>query len=120
MSKVYDAFNLGDSRLGATLDPIPQFISMHLDHSLLKPVEHMGGGTGTVQYRRVLGPSVFSTTWSYVDHPVIPPGGSVGPAAKPSMSEIYYVIGGSGEAHIGSDTAAIHNGDAVPVRLEEA
>ncbi len=120
MSKVYDAFNLGDSRVGATLDPVPQFISMHLDRSLLKPVEHMGGGTGTVQYRRALGPSVFSTTWSYVDHLLIPPGSSVGPASKATLSEVYYVMGGNGEAHIGSETAAIHTGDAIPVRVDEA
>lgn len=120
MSKTYDAFNLGDSRVGAALDPVPQFISMHFERLLLKPVEHMGGGTGTVQYRRALPPSVFSTTWSYVDHLLIPPGSSVGPATKASLSEVYYVMGGSGEAHIGSETAAIRPGDAIPVRLEEA
>src|ERR1700675_3221076 len=37
---VYDAFNLGDPRVGAPLDPIPQFISMQLDRQLLKPVEN--------------------------------------------------------------------------------
>jgi mannose-6-phosphate isomerase-like protein (cupin superfamily) len=120
ISKVYDAFNLGDSRVGAALDPIPQFVSMHLDRSLLKPMDHMGGGTGTVQYRRALAPSVFSTTWSYVDHLLIPPGSSVGPASKPTLTEVYYVMGGHGEAHIGTETAAIQTGDAVPVRLDEA
>jgi mannose-6-phosphate isomerase-like protein (cupin superfamily) len=120
LSKTYDAFNLGDSRVGAVLDPIPQFMTMHLDRSLLKPVEHMAGGIGTVQYRRALSPSVFSTTWSYVDHLMMPPGSSIGPATKAQMSEVYYVITGEGEAHIGSDTAAIHAGDAIPVRMNEA
>ena len=46
MKGVYDAFNLGDGRVGAPLDPIPTFITMHLDRSLLKPVDHMDGGTG--------------------------------------------------------------------------
>src|SRR6266851_4051120 len=56
MKGVYDAFNLEDGRVGVPLDPIPVFMTMHLDRSLLKPVEHMDGGTGTVQYRRALDP----------------------------------------------------------------
>ncbi|WP_263418135.1 cupin domain-containing protein [Terriglobus albidus] len=119
LSKTYDAFNLGDPRLGVNLDPIPQFMTMHLDRALLKPIEHMEGGTGTVQYRRALAPSVFSTVWSYVDHLVIPPGSSVGPVTKAQMSEVYYVLSGAGEARIGTEKAAIQTGDAIPVRLNE-
>ena len=119
MKGVYDAFNLDDPRVGVPLDPIPTFITMHLDRSLLKPVEHMDGGTGTVQYRRALDPTVFYHDMVVCGSSAVAPWSSVGPVSKPDMSEIYYVMAGDGSVTIGSETAQIHSGDAVPVRLEE-
>jgi mannose-6-phosphate isomerase-like protein (cupin superfamily) len=120
LTKVYDNFDLGDSRVGAAIDPVPTFITMHLDRALLKPVKGMEGGMGTVQYRRVLDPSVFFTAWSYVDHIVVPPGTSVGPSATPDMSSFIYVLSGEGEVTVDGKTAHVQTGDAVPVRLGQS
>jgi mannose-6-phosphate isomerase-like protein (cupin superfamily) len=108
----YDAFNLGDARVGAPLDEIPVFITMRLDKSLLKPA-------GGVKYRRALPPDVFNTNWSYVDHTLVPQGASTPKERHEGVEEFYYVMAGGGVAHLGSESVEIHQGDAIPVLLNE-
>lgn len=116
VTKAYDNFDLDDPRADAALDPVPQFISMRFDRALLKPV---AGSVGT-QWRRALGPEIFATTWSYVDHVLVEPGGSIGRTSTPGMSEVLYVIGGAGEVEVAGERAAIRAGDAVPVEVGQA
>jgi mannose-6-phosphate isomerase-like protein (cupin superfamily) len=116
----YDAFDMGDDRVGAPKDAKPQFMNMRLDRALLNPVTNMDGGQGTVQFRRALPPSVFSSAWSFVDHYLLPPGASIGPVTKNGMSEVYYVMNGTGAATIGGETAQIRAGDAVPAAINES
>jgi len=115
-SKVYDAFNMGDDRVGAPKDKIPQFVTMRLDRALLKPAPD----GGKVQRRRALSPSVFYTAWAYVDHELIAPGGDTGTSALPDLSESYYVMSGEGSVTVNGETVAIKKGDAIPVDVGQS
>jgi mannose-6-phosphate isomerase-like protein (cupin superfamily) len=116
----YDAWNLDDGRVGAPKEALPQFIHMNLDKSLDKPMPNFEGGKGTAMYHRGLDPTAFYTTWSYVDHLLLPPDVTAGPNVKPDMAEVYYVMSGEGTATIDGETVHIQPGDAVPAALGES
>jgi len=119
----YDNFDLNDKRDDVVLDKTPVFISMSLDRSMLRNVNAMHGGKGTVKYRRALGPAVFATAWSFVDHVVIPPGASIGSHSYKGLAQFYYVMAGDGTVSLSTrgqqDSAAVHTGDAVPIQMGE-
>ena len=89
-----DNFDLGDTRVGATIDPIPVFVSARLERDKLKANNPTYIGNG-VLHRRVIGPEVFSTDWTHVDHVVLPAGSST-PRTLEGVEEVYYVIKGKG------------------------
>jgi len=130
IADVYDNFDLGDTRVGAALDAIPTFMTMRLDKSLLRAAGSRGRGAPpapadpkAVLSRRVAGPAVFSTTWSYVDHILVPPGATTPELPHDGVGEAYYVLGGEGTISIkgiASGTASVRAGDAIPVRIGES
>lgn len=115
----YDAFDLNDGRIGVVVDPIPVFMTMRLTRDQLQPREAFYGGTGAVQYRRALGPTVFKSPWAYVDHLLVPPGSSVGGHQHRGVAEFYYVMNGQGTISVGNQSAPIRSGDAIPIHLNE-
>ncbi|MDR8390899.1 cupin domain-containing protein [Aliifodinibius sp. S!AR15-10] len=106
-----DAFDLGDDRVDAEIDSPPVFVSSQLDQDELSTDNHIYEGDG-VLYRRVLGPEVFSTNWSHVDHLIVPTGSSAGPRQLNGIEEVYYVINGTGTLTIDNETTAIEADDA--------
>jgi mannose-6-phosphate isomerase-like protein (cupin superfamily) len=73
-----------------------------------------------VQYRRALVPEDFFSTWAYVDHYILPPGASLGRHKHAGVEEIFYVVEGDGSVDVGSESAPIRKGAAVPILLNEA
>lgn len=122
---VSDAFDLGDDRVGADVDPVPTFMSAQLDRSLIRPARMRGPGAAApsastpVMSRRLFGPTAFRSAWAYVDHVLVAPGASTPDDPHGSLGEAYYVLAGSGTVTIGDETAPVERWNAVPVSVGE-
>lgn len=129
---VYDNFDLGDTRAGAPLDPIPTFMVGRFDRDLLLRQGGRGGrgpapatsaAPTTVMTRRALGPAVFSTTWAYIDQVLVPQGMATVEMKHDMVGEAYYVLAGSGTVTVkgaSSETAPVKTGDAIPIKVGES
>lgn len=110
-------FDLGDTREGASLDPIPVFVSSQLKKEGLRPNNPAFRGA---LYKREFGPDIFGTNWNNVDHMVIPAGVSAKPTRETGVEDVYYVMSGSATIVINNDSANINTDDAFPVSVGES
>lgn len=113
-----EAFDLGDSRVGVNLDPIPVFVSDRLQHEKLKSEDPTYKGNGVLM-RRMITPEIFNTDWNHVDHVLLPPGSSAVPRQMQGMEEVYYVLNGSGSVALGNYMGNIKTDDSFFVSLGE-
>ncbi len=105
-----DAFDLGDDRVAAILDPVPVFVSGKLERPQPAPV-NMPPGNRNSMSRRLFGPEIFSTDWNHVDHLIIP-ADSVVTRQLEGIEEVYYVIKGKGTVTLNNEKADIKPDDA--------
>ena len=125
LAGVGDAFDLGDDRTSATVDPVPTFIHSRLDRALIRPAGTRAGGAAgppvptRVTSRRLFAPTVFRSAWAYVDHLLVAPGASTPENAHESLGEAYYVLAGSGSVKVGAETAPLRRWNAIPVTVGE-
>lgn len=123
---VGDAFDLGDDRVGATLDRVPSFINAQIDRALIRPAGGRGRGPAAppppagVTSRRLFAPTVFRSAWAYVDHVLVAPGATTPTNAHESIGEAYYVLAGSGTVRVGAESAPVVRWNAIPVAVGEA
>jgi mannose-6-phosphate isomerase-like protein (cupin superfamily) len=122
------SIDLGDDRVGATLDRVPTFITTRLDRAAFAGPGR-GGRAGApaaapappaeVQRRRAGQPAIFGSPWAYIDHVLIQPGASTPAMTHETVAEAYYVMAGSGTVTVGAETAPIGKWDTIPVRLND-
>lgn len=100
-----DAFDLGDTRVGVSMDPVPTFVNGRLESEKLKENTSSYSGEG-VLHRQIFGPQIFATDWNHVDHVVIKPGEKSISRQLNGLEEVYYVTKGKGSVRIDDDQAS--------------
>ena len=113
-----DNFDLWDTRVNAVIDPVPVFVSGRLVQDKFKAMKPSDAGNN-ILYRRVFGPEIFKTDWSYVDHMLIGADSTSGPRQLEGIEEVYYVIKGAGRVSINNEEAGVKADDAFYGKLGE-
>ncbi|WP_304238086.1 cupin domain-containing protein [Jiulongibacter sediminis] len=115
-----DAFDLGDTREGASLDATPTFVSASLEKKEIPATPpRFGPKPRSSHSLQVLGPQVFRTDWHHVDHLIIPVGEAIDSRTLEGFQEVYYVVNGSGTVSTNGQTTAFKTDDAFYGELGE-
>ncbi len=113
-----DAYDLNDTREGAVKDDIPVFVSSRLETEKLRS-NTPEYEESDINFRRILGPEVFSSDWHHVDHLQVAAGSSSNPRKMEGFEEVYYVVKGNGKVNINGQDADISTHEAFYTSLGE-
>lgn len=80
------------------------------DEQALKWRDAIHGGCGQIATRHVLSPDDFNSDWTFLDHAVLSPRGSVGYHYHGFLEESFVVLKGQGLMTIGDETFAVGSG----------
>lgn len=80
------------------------------DSDLLAWRDAIHGGSGRIATRHVLRPEDFHSTWTFLDHAILSPGGSVGYHYHDALEECFVILGGRGFMTIDDETFEVSPG----------
>jgi mannose-6-phosphate isomerase-like protein (cupin superfamily) len=78
-----------------------------VDVARLKWRDAIHGGSGRIATRHIWGPADFSSSWTFMDHAVLGPQGSVGYHYHDALEECFVVLSGRGYMSIDDQTFAV-------------
>ena len=87
-----------------------------LEEIIAREVERDHGGTGPIEFRRLLTRSDFETPIDFVDYTIIPPGSSIGVHEHEGNDEIYFIVSGKPRIDVDGCERRIEGGGIAVVR----
>ena len=79
-------------------------------------MERNHGGTGPIEFRRLLTQSDFETPIDFVDYTIIPPGSTIGVHEHNGNEEIYFVVSGKPRINVDGQERRVERGSIAVVR----
>ena len=81
-----------------------------VDAAKLKWRDAIHGGAGRIATRHIWNPEDFASSWTFMDHALLGPGGSVGYHYHDALEECFVVLQGCGQMTIADETFAVEPG----------